>query len=99
MAAPLGNQNATKETRLWGNAIKRAVAQNDGAVLRKLADRLIERAAEGDVSALKELGDRLDGKAIQQIDAKVDANVNVQVLRFTDAPPLPDELNADNQAT
>jgi len=69
MGAPAGNSNARKENRLWGDAIKRAVAQNDGEKLRELADKLIEQAATGDVSALRELGDRLDGKPRQQIEA------------------------------
>lgn len=32
-----------------------------------LAERLLDKAAEGDVSALKELGDRLDGKVPQAL--------------------------------
>ena len=65
--APIGNQNARKENRLWGETIRRAVAQNDSQKLRNLADKLIELAAAGDVSALREVGDRLDGKPAQQV--------------------------------
>lgn len=67
MAAPVGNANARKENRLWGEAIRRAVIQQDGEVLRKLAERLIAKAIEGDVQALKELGDRIDGKSAQAL--------------------------------
>ena len=33
-----------------------------------MAEKLYEKAAEGDLAAIKEVGDRLDGKATQQID-------------------------------
>ena len=80
--APLGNKNGAKENRLWGEAIRRAVTQRDGETLRALADKLIEKAAEGDVPALRELGDRLDGKPHQSADLTLDGNLTVNVLRF-----------------
>jgi hypothetical protein len=52
---------------LWGNTIRRAIAQSDPEKLRKIADKLIEMAAEGDLQAIKELGDRIDGKASQSV--------------------------------
>ena len=63
--APKGNQNAVKDNRIWGEAIRKAVMQRNGDKLRALADKLIDRAAEGDIAAMKELGDRLDGKPAQ----------------------------------
>jgi hypothetical protein len=66
MAAPLGNDNA-KRTKPWRDAIDRALAQDDGARLRKIAETLLTKAAKGDMVAIKELGDRLDGKAPQAI--------------------------------
>lgn len=65
--APTGNQNSSKSNRLWGETIRRAVLQADGAKLRAIADALIDKAAEGDIAAIKELGDRLDGKATQAL--------------------------------
>jgi len=67
MAAPEGNQNSSKSNRLWGETIKRAVLQSDGARLRAIAEKLLDKAAEGDIQAIKELGDRLDGKAAQAV--------------------------------
>lgn len=75
--APEGNTNARKENRLWGEAIRRAVTQADGEKLRSLADKLIEKAASGDVPALRELGDRLDGKPHQSVDASVRGTLTV----------------------
>ena len=74
MGAPIGNTNGAKQNRLWGDAIRRAVAQNDGEKLRSLADKLIEKAQEGDVSAMRELGDRLDGKPAQALTLAGDAD-------------------------
>lgn len=68
MAAPEGNTNSSKSNRLWGETIRRACLQADGAKLRAIADRLIEKAAEGDIQAIKELGDRLDGKPGQSVE-------------------------------
>lgn len=67
MTAPIGNQNSSKDRRLWANTLRRAVLQGDAEKLRKIADALLSKAAEGDVAAIRELGDRLDGKAMQQI--------------------------------
>ena len=72
--APAGNTNASKENRLWANAIRRAVMQSSGKKLRSLAECLIERANQGDISALRELGDRLDGKAAQSIGFEANSN-------------------------
>lgn len=65
---PLGNTNSRMDNRLWGNTIRRAVVQGDGEKLRKIADKLVEMAQEGDVQAIKEIGDRLDGKPKQQTE-------------------------------
>lgn len=64
MAAPKGNRNAAKG-RLFGDAIRRAVAQDDGERLRKIAEKLLDMATDGDIQAIRELGDRMDGKPIQ----------------------------------
>lgn len=65
--APIGNRNASK-TKLWEDAIRRAVLADDGKRLRAIAERLLDKAAEGDVAAIKELGDRLDGKPKQSTE-------------------------------
>jgi len=64
--APVGNTNATKG-KPWIAAINRALAQGDANRLRNIAEKLINKAEEGDMMALKEIGDRLDGKSIQGI--------------------------------
>lgn len=48
-------------------AVKEATADEDKQKLRKLAEKLVEKAIEGDVTAIKEVADRLDGKAAQSM--------------------------------
>lgn len=67
VGAPEGNTNSSRDNRLWRNTIQRAIAQGDPERLRKIAEALLNKAAEGDMAAIKELGDRLDGKTAQQI--------------------------------
>ncbi len=70
MAAEKGNQYAAKE-RIWQSAINKALERRSALgrmeALAELAEKLLERCAEGDMTALKELGDRMDGKASQAI--------------------------------
>jgi molecular chaperone GrpE (heat shock protein) len=65
MGAPLGNQNSSKANRLWAETIRRAVVQADPEKLRRIADKLLAMAEDGDIQAIKEVGDRLDGKPTQ----------------------------------
>jgi len=68
MAAPEGNTNSKAENRLWGNTIRRAIAQGDPERLRRIAEKLLAMAEDGDLQAMKELGDRTDGKPAQSLD-------------------------------
>jgi hypothetical protein len=62
--APEGHTNSSKNNRIWGNIIKKYAIQEDYKRLHAMAEKLYEKAAEGDLGAIKEVGDRLDGKAI-----------------------------------
>ena len=84
--APQGNTNSNRNNRLWADTIKRACIQGDGDQLRKIAEKLIEKAIEGDIQAIKELGDRIDGKAMQAVEAIVEANMTI-----SERPPLTKE--------
>ena len=70
MAAPIGNQHATK-ARVWTQAIERALNKRSKidqlAAIDALAEKLLQKCDEGDMTALKELGDRLEGKPAQSI--------------------------------
>jgi len=93
VGAPFGNTNGKKENRIWGDAIKRVVAQGNSQKLRDLAEKLVSLAEAGDVAALKELGDRLDGKPAQQVQLSGDAETPliVSVVKFLDAADKPTE--------
>lgn len=71
---PEGNTKSSRDNRMWRNTIQRAIAQSDPDRLRRIAEKLLSKAEEGDLGALKELGDRIDGKAAQQIIMHGDAD-------------------------
>lgn len=89
MAAPEGNTNSSKSNRLWGETIRRAVLQSDGARLRAIAEKLLDKAAEGDIQAIKEIGDRLDGKAAQSLmlSGEDGGPVQLQAVEWNIVPP------------
>lgn len=60
----VGNQNA-KKGKLFYNELRKALVQQDQLNLRRIADKLVEKAIEGESWAVKEIIDRVDGKAIQ----------------------------------
>jgi hypothetical protein len=62
--APEGHTNSSKNNRIWGNIIRKYAIQEDYKRLNAIAEKLYEKAAEGDLGAAKEIGDRLDGKAV-----------------------------------
>jgi hypothetical protein len=77
--APEGNQNSSKNNRLWAETIKRVLIQEDvtGKKIRAIANALIDKASDGDISAIKELGDRLDGKVNQSIDTTITGELTI----------------------
>ena len=58
------NQNAKKGKLFYGE-LQKALVQEDRLKLRLIADKLVEKAIEGESWAVKEIIDRVDGKAVQ----------------------------------
>lgn len=56
-----------------------AEAEDNPRRLRKIAEALYDKAADGDVAAIKEIGDRLDGKVPQGIIGGDDDDPAVKV--------------------
>ena len=81
--APIGNTNATKN-KPWIKAINRAIAQSDPERLRRIAEALLDKAADGDIAAIRELGDRLDGKPQQGVTLSGDPDNPLGVLSLID---------------
>ena len=57
------------------------VETDDGKISRKqaIAKKLWSMAMAGDVIALKYIYDRVDGKSLQQIEAKIETDANVYI--------------------
>lgn len=84
MTFQTGNQEAKKKKRIWEDAIKRALDRREtGKVdykgIDELADKLIDKAAQGDMVALKEIGDRVDGKPPQAITGEDGGAIDVNI--------------------
>lgn len=84
VGAPLGNKNAAK-IRLFDDAFRRALKQRDldhedGATLRRIADKIIDLALAGDVSAFREARDTVDGKPAQAIVNAEGENFRVEQI-------------------
>lgn len=88
-----GNKNSSKEKRIWGNIIRKLAVQEDYKRLHAMAEKLYEKAAEGDLGAIKEVGDRLDGKAIAttELTGLDGSNLPLSIgLRFVEPDTKPD---------
>lgn len=59
-----GNQNA-KKGKLFYDALRIALLQEDRKKLRSITDKLVKAAENGDAWAVKEIMDRMDGKPVQ----------------------------------
>jgi ribosomal protein L17 len=75
MAARKTLSRGSKPDKKWRDAISLAVNEavehpTDGSKVKKLrllADKLVERALDGDMAAIREIGDRLDGRPAQAL--------------------------------
>lgn len=59
-----GNQNA-KKGKLFYDALRVALVQEDRKKLRSITDKLVKAAESGEPWAVKEIMDRMDGKPVQ----------------------------------
>ena len=93
--APIGNSNAHKG-KTWNDALRRAIASDQGARVLKAAHRLLDDAANGEPWAIKELADRLDGKPRQE--SIIESNVENTPQHFQIVFISPKEkLSINNQ--
>ena len=66
MGRPIGSVNREKP---FNDALRIAL-RRDPLRLRRIAEKLAEKAEEGDLAAIRELADRLDGKPVQVVDRR-----------------------------
>lgn len=71
MTFQVGNQIAAKAKLFYG-AVMRATTQDSGVRLRQCAETLLTKAANGEPWAVLMLRDTLDGKPMQQVEAKIE---------------------------
>src|SRR3954449_12179233 len=76
MGRPIGSVNREKP---FNDALRIAL-RGDPLRLRRIAEKLAEKAEEGDLAAIRELADRLDGKPTQVVDRR-----DAPVEELTDA--------------
>lgn len=80
--APTGNQNG-KKGKLFYDALRLALVQEDRKSLRKITDKLIKAAEEGDAWAVKEIMDRMDGKPVNTTElSNTEGNVFKMVVAW-----------------
>jgi hypothetical protein len=63
------NSRGQQRDKPFRDALRIAIseAEDNPRKLRRIAEKLFDKAAEGDVAAIKEIADRLDGKVPQGI--------------------------------
>ena len=83
MGAPIGNSNARKENRIFGEELRKAIAQDDRKRIRAGIERLLDKFAEGDLQAIKEIADRTDGKAAQSLTVAGDEDNPLRITGVT----------------
>jgi hypothetical protein len=66
MGRPIGSVNREKP---FNDALRIALRSNP-LRLRRIAEKLAEKAEGGDLAAIREIADRLDGKPVQMLDRR-----------------------------
>jgi hypothetical protein len=90
MGRPIGSVNREKP---FNDALRIAL-RGDPLRLRRIAEKLAEKAEDGDLAAIRELADRLDGKPAQaQVHSDADGGPLRVILRqvadvIGAAPPM-----------
>jgi hypothetical protein len=79
MGRPIGSMNREKPF----NDALRIVLRSNPPRLRRIAEKLTEKAETGDLAAIREVAGRLDEKPVQMLDRR-----NLPVTELTDAELL-----------
>lgn len=68
-----GNPHGANSKKMMRDALNLALSEKVKGVkkLRLVAEKLVQKALEGDTVAIKEVMDRMDGKAVQQVDMNI----------------------------
>ena len=78
MGRPIGSMNRQKP---FTDMLRLALLGGGGRRQRIIADRLAEKAEQGDLQAIREIADRLDGRAVQAVErGPVEAMTDQQLM-------------------
>jgi hypothetical protein len=77
---------------MWNEALRRAIAQDNGERLRASIEKLLNLASIGEPWAIKELADRLDGRP-KQINCLETDNAELTAITVTFVRPDDAESN------
>jgi len=89
---PIGSSN---RERPFADALRVALRSGNPHRLRAIAEKLIQKALDGDLPAIRDLADRLDGKpaqAIERSDVMVEMLTDAELLLIA-AGGLPEALS------
>src|SRR6187402_314095 len=78
MGRPIGSVNREKP---FNDALRIAL-RGDPLRLRRIAEKLAEKAEEGDLAAIRELADRLDGKPLQAHKGEDGGDITVVIRQI-----------------
>jgi hypothetical protein len=83
------NNSNAKKGKLFYSELRKALVQQDQLNLRRIADKLVEKAIEGEPWAVKEIMDRVDGKAVQTTEVSgIDGEaMELKVIEFVVKQP------------
>ena len=80
MGRPIGSTNREKP---FNDALRLAL-RGDPRRLRRIAEKLAEKAEDGDLGAIRELADRLDGRPPQAHTGEDGGNITVVIRQLID---------------
>src|SRR4051812_36245020 len=94
MGRPIGSVNREKPF----NVALQIALRRDPLRLRRIAEKLAQKAEDGDLAAIREVADRLDGKPVaQQPNAEIDGQIRITIRKLGDA--IDDEMILVNTKT
>lgn len=90
-----GNPGGRQKEKPFRDALMLAIkeASDDKQKLRRVAERLVDKAIDGDVPAIKEIADRLDGKVPQGV---IGGDDDDQPVRFVIVSGVPSKSENPN---
>ena len=77
--AQLGNTNNSKG-KMITDELRKVLVQNDRLKVRRIVEKLVEAAEEGDSWAIKEVFDRMDGKPQMAVEMSGTLDLKQEVV-------------------